>query len=940
MGRRRAPGGRGPAGMLGRTWARVTGRGAPMAAPMEAAKPAFGFSRVLAAEAPAAEAAVARGGLRGLLGRGGGRLLAGGAARLGARAGLGALRVVGGPATLAISGVLGAAMAHGNVGQRAMQGLNFAGFGLPGLAGNALGFHGFNAPKPPPDPDQAAAKVIAQGPGATLRRSAELRRQLAAGSVQREGGARPRVAGMGGVVAPPAADPATGTFSFQHTLSGDARKRAEREYKQVRAQEVAIRQTQGGQAGADIVDAFGVRAQAKGMGAARKGVLGDLRDTMRREGPVAKTEMARQMAGLIAQLNQGDKSSRRTARLMTKTIESSFAKTGRTIKIANGQIYTGTASEWESIRSAMSTKAEQARQEVSKSMTELQRQAYAALQAMGFSKTEARGLISAQEQGGQKGKIAAVATQSAAAGDTGVARGQAGALNIPTAKRARGGRLPGQTLSDSLLMADGGLGAPGELVVNRHTEREHDRDARAAGLPTLGQRVAGQRRPHSAPVAARALGAMGGIMPGLATGGRAPTGMRRGGDAGTVTPAAAGGGAGSQTGSLAAMIGAANRIEAQHYPYRWGGGHDANFTPPYDCSGAVSMVLHAGGVLNAPVTSGSLAGMFAPGPGEVSIYANPKHTYMSLAGQFFGTSTSNPGGGAGWFEGGARPGFTVRHVPVDGSGGAAAVFANVAGGGGPAPQIAPLKGGKSGVGGIPGAMSTQAQALIAAGLTSKINTTLAATGGPGLGAGDGTVSAGGSYNKGALASLWTAQGGPAGVANLMAAIALAESGGNARAHNPSGASGLWQILGVPFAGDPFDPATNARMAVSKYRSQGLGRLGGLHERHVPALHGHRRAHRHAGAQLRRVVRRRRLRPGRQPDADRHRRRARQGGGRHPQGRLGRRGARIGKLADRIVINNHRPGDIKAQLKKEVEEAFAELATTLDHLPLEDEEGAL
>jgi hypothetical protein len=87
--------------------------------------------------------------------------------------------------------------------------------------------------------------------------------------------------------------------------------------------------------------------------------------------------------------------------------------------------------------------------------------------------------------------------------------------------------------------------------------------------------------------------------------------------------------------------------------------------------------------------------------------------------------------------------------------------------------------------------------------------------------GQGLGSAGGQYNKPALAALWRGAGGPGSVANLMAAIALAESGGNPRAHNPSGATGLWQILGNPFPGDAYDPATNARMAVAKYRSQGL-----------------------------------------------------------------------------------------------------------------------
>jgi hypothetical protein len=73
-----------------------------------------------------------------------------------------------------------------------------------------------------------------------------------------------------------------------------------------------------------------------------------------------------------------------------------------------------------------------------------------------------------------------------------------------------------------------------------------------------------------------------------------------------------------------------------------------------------------------------------------------------------------------------------------------------------------------------------------------------------------------------LERLWDAAGGPPGIAHLMAAIAMAESGGNPNAYNPSGASGLWQILGLPFPGNPFNPLTNAAMAVAKYRSQGLG----------------------------------------------------------------------------------------------------------------------
>lgn len=73
------------------------------------------------------------------------------------------------------------------------------------------------------------------------------------------------------------------------------------------------------------------------------------------------------------------------------------------------------------------------------------------------------------------------------------------------------------------------------------------------------------------------------------------------------------------------------------------------------------------------------------------------------------------------------------------------------------------------------------------------------------------------YSYAQLEGLWINAGGPKSLAPLAAAIAEAESGGNSDARNPSGASGLWQILGNPFPGNPFDPATNARMAVAKWR---------------------------------------------------------------------------------------------------------------------------
>ena len=84
-------------------------------------------------------------------------------------------------------------------------------------------------------------------------------------------------------------------------------------------------------------------------------------------------------------------------------------------------------------------------------------------------------------------------------------------------------------------------------------------------------------------------------------------------------------------------IKAANRIHKR--TYIWGGGHRRFKAKGYDCSGAVSYVLHAAGVLSAPLVSGQLAWWGAPGPGTwITVYANKTHTYMVIAGLRYDTS--------------------------------------------------------------------------------------------------------------------------------------------------------------------------------------------------------------------------------------------------------------------------------------------------------------
>jgi cell wall-associated NlpC family hydrolase len=99
-------------------------------------------------------------------------------------------------------------------------------------------------------------------------------------------------------------------------------------------------------------------------------------------------------------------------------------------------------------------------------------------------------------------------------------------------------------------------------------------------------------------------------------------------------------------------------------PYVWGGGHGRWLDDGYDCSGSVSFALFAGGLLSSPLTSGAFMNWGEPGPGRwITLYTNPGHVYMVVAGLRFDTSGRTRLGSRWQPEMRPSSGFVVRHPP-------------------------------------------------------------------------------------------------------------------------------------------------------------------------------------------------------------------------------------------------------------------------------------
>jgi peptidoglycan hydrolase CwlO-like protein len=107
------------------------------------------------------------------------------------------------------------------------------------------------------------------------------------------------------------------------------------------------------------------------------------------------------------------------------------------------------------------------------------------------------------------------------------------------------------------------------------------------------------------------------------------------------------------------VIAAGNQIT--NMPYLYGGGHGSFEASGYDCSGSVSFALHGGGLLSSPLDSTAFMTWGDSGPGQwITVYSNPGHAYMVVAGIRFDTSGAPPRWQAAMRD---NVGYVATHPP-------------------------------------------------------------------------------------------------------------------------------------------------------------------------------------------------------------------------------------------------------------------------------------
>lgn len=352
-------------------------------------------------------------------------------------------------------------------------------------------------------------------------------------------------------------------------------------------------------------------------------------------GPVGRMSLATSLTKWTQQVAKAEPEMAAPMKELEQDVANSMTRMGQKVTIVNGQILSGSVTQWNSIATAITSPTQVALEKLSGTFGQMKQEAIGALTQMGYSPGVAQGILKDLGSGAAGQQVAGEAVKAAQGGHP---------LMMLAPHGATGMRVPGGHGPDSVGVFSHGGGlrgivAPGELLVaNRHTEARVNNMLGAFGT-TLGQEVAGETVPHYA-----TGGAMTSTLPGSS--------------------------------HYERLIAAANKVSAANFPYKWGGGHEqpAHYEP-FDCSGSVSYITQQAGYNVPTSTSGNIPQWHFPGGGgTATIFYNPTHTFMRIGGRYWGTSGfARPGGGAGWFDQapGASylAGFNTVHLPNLGAAG-------------------------------------------------------------------------------------------------------------------------------------------------------------------------------------------------------------------------------------------------------------------------------
>jgi hypothetical protein len=101
--------------------------------------------------------------------------------------------------------------------------------------------------------------------------------------------------------------------------------------------------------------------------------------------------------------------------------------------------------------------------------------------------------------------------------------------------------------------------------------------------------------------------------------------------------------------------------QLRHKRYRYGGGHKSFDDHCYDCSGTISYVLGAAGLLSSPISSTEFRSFGESGAGKwITIYAREGHTFAVIAGLRLDTTPY------GRYTGKWAPRWYAAYRPPDG----------------------------------------------------------------------------------------------------------------------------------------------------------------------------------------------------------------------------------------------------------------------------------